>query len=297
MLQGVKPPEKCDVCLKRVYPLERIQADGRVFHNQCFRCTQCRTALTLGSYASLDSKVYCRPHFKQLFALKGSFKDFEGPKPPAASPAQPAQPPLSTSNLDTKALLALLADKDRELEAKSRTIEHLEVRIAQLEAQLSERSATQSSGIQSTKDIWEARAQHSHVIHTIPRSEHPVAIPGALSAPAPATGEQQLSEPKSPSEGTLADAFCASCAESLALHQASQVIKALGKWYCREHFACFRCHTSLVDQTLISVDNQPHCEPCGREIAEALMMIEEEDTEGSDDSGSEAEDDFDGGDS
>jgi len=31
--------------------------------------------LSLGNYASLDGRLYCKPHFKQLFALKGNYNE------------------------------------------------------------------------------------------------------------------------------------------------------------------------------------------------------------------------------
>ena len=34
--------EKCESCKKTVYQLERLQADGKVFHKSCFRCTHCK---------------------------------------------------------------------------------------------------------------------------------------------------------------------------------------------------------------------------------------------------------------
>jgi len=78
------PPEgdRCDVCGKRVYVAEKLEADGRVFHKSCFRCTHCNNPLKLGTYASLQGKYYCKPHFKQLFALKGNYAEGFGEKKP-----------------------------------------------------------------------------------------------------------------------------------------------------------------------------------------------------------------------
>ena len=71
--------DACSACEKIVYPMEKLVVEnGRVFHKSCFRCTQCHAILKLGDYGMLDNKHYCKPHFKQLFALKGSY--FETPK-------------------------------------------------------------------------------------------------------------------------------------------------------------------------------------------------------------------------
>ena len=68
--QPVASP-KCVVCAKSVYEIEKLVADDRVFHKSCFKCGHCSKTLSLGNYASIDEKTYCKPHFKQLFAEKG----------------------------------------------------------------------------------------------------------------------------------------------------------------------------------------------------------------------------------
>jgi len=67
--------DKCDICIKTVYVLEKIEADGKKFHKTCFRCAQCQKTLSLGTYAALAGKFYCKPHFKQLFKLKGNYDE------------------------------------------------------------------------------------------------------------------------------------------------------------------------------------------------------------------------------
>ena len=68
--QPVASP-KCVVCAKSVYEIEKLVADERVFHKTCFKCGHCSKTLSLGNYASINEKTYCKPHFKQLFAEKG----------------------------------------------------------------------------------------------------------------------------------------------------------------------------------------------------------------------------------
>eukprot|EP01098_Paradermamoeba_levis_P000777 TRINITY_DN1090_c0_g1_i1.p1 TRINITY_DN1090_c0_g1~~TRINITY_DN1090_c0_g1_i1.p1 ORF type:complete len:114 (-),score=33.05 TRINITY_DN1090_c0_g1_i1:150-491(-) len=76
--------DKCLVCAKRAYATEILKADDKVFHKTCFRCTHCNNLLKLGSYASLEGKYYCKPHFKQLFALKGNYSEGFGSEKPQA---------------------------------------------------------------------------------------------------------------------------------------------------------------------------------------------------------------------
>ncbi|XP_072553240.1 LIM domain and actin-binding protein 1a isoform X3 [Salminus brasiliensis] len=73
--------ESCVMCLKTVYPLERLVANQQVYHSTCFRCAHCNTKLSLGSYASLHSNVYCKPHFCQLFKAKGNYDEGFGHRP------------------------------------------------------------------------------------------------------------------------------------------------------------------------------------------------------------------------
>jgi len=66
---------KCVACTKPVYNMERLVVDGLLLHKWCFRCAECNKRCTPGGYASLDGFVYCKPHFKQLFQLKGNYNE------------------------------------------------------------------------------------------------------------------------------------------------------------------------------------------------------------------------------
>ncbi|GFS37171.1 GATA type zinc finger transcription factor family protein [Actinidia rufa] len=65
--------EKCAVCNKTVYPLEKVTVEEKFYHKLCFRCAHGGCKLTPSSYAALDGYVYCKPHFAQLFKEKGSY--------------------------------------------------------------------------------------------------------------------------------------------------------------------------------------------------------------------------------
>ncbi|KAL0324318.1 UNVERIFIED_CONTAM: LIM domain-containing protein WLIM2a [Sesamum calycinum] len=65
--------EKCQVCKKTVYPLEKVTVEGEFYHKSCFRCAHGGCNLTTSSYAALDGILYCKPHFAQLFKEKGSY--------------------------------------------------------------------------------------------------------------------------------------------------------------------------------------------------------------------------------
>ncbi|NXC09199.1 XIRP2 protein, partial [Orthonyx spaldingii] len=76
----IQENETCKLCQQRVYPMERLVADEQNFHKSCFRCHHCGSQLSLGNYASLHGKIYCKPHFKQLFKSKGNYDEGFGHK-------------------------------------------------------------------------------------------------------------------------------------------------------------------------------------------------------------------------
>ncbi|KFV16272.1 Xin actin-binding repeat-containing protein 2, partial [Tauraco erythrolophus] len=76
----IQENEMCRRCQQRVYPMECLVADKQNFHKSCFRCHHCGSQLSLGNYASLHGKIYCKPHFKQLFKSKGNYDEGFGHK-------------------------------------------------------------------------------------------------------------------------------------------------------------------------------------------------------------------------
>ncbi|XP_020263872.1 LIM domain-containing protein WLIM2b-like [Asparagus officinalis] len=65
--------EKCAVCNKTVYPLEKITVEGEFYHKTCFKCSHGGCILTTSNYAALNGILYCKHHFAQLFMEKGSY--------------------------------------------------------------------------------------------------------------------------------------------------------------------------------------------------------------------------------
>lgn len=61
--------------------MELLIADKQSFHKSCFRCEHCRGKLSLGNYASLHGRMYCKPHYKQLFKSKGNYDEGFGQTP------------------------------------------------------------------------------------------------------------------------------------------------------------------------------------------------------------------------
>jgi len=66
---------KCHKCGKTVYATEKLEVDSRLFHKQCFRCQECGKVLSLGNFAGQKGEFYCKPHFQQLFLVKGNYDE------------------------------------------------------------------------------------------------------------------------------------------------------------------------------------------------------------------------------
>ncbi|XP_039142771.1 LIM domain-containing protein WLIM2b-like isoform X2 [Dioscorea cayenensis subsp. rotundata] len=65
--------DKCAVCNKTAYPLEKLTMEGESYHKTCFKCAHGGCKLTTSNYAALDGVLYCKHHFAQLFKEKGSY--------------------------------------------------------------------------------------------------------------------------------------------------------------------------------------------------------------------------------
>ncbi|XP_054883382.1 LIM domain and actin-binding protein 1-like isoform X2 [Poeciliopsis prolifica] len=72
---------KCAACQKTVYPLEKLVVGEHTYHKNCFACSHCNTKLNLWNYASLHGKIYCKPHYNQLFKAKGNYDEGFGHRP------------------------------------------------------------------------------------------------------------------------------------------------------------------------------------------------------------------------
>ena len=56
------PQDKCVVCGRTVFQMEKCNFDSSVLHRQCIKCSVCKRLLTIGNFIVAESKVYCKPH-------------------------------------------------------------------------------------------------------------------------------------------------------------------------------------------------------------------------------------------
>jgi len=75
---------KCQVCAKTVYAMEKVSVEGKSFHENCFKCAQCKKKLSPGTYTALENTYYCKPHYTQLFTTKGNYSEGFGKEKPTS---------------------------------------------------------------------------------------------------------------------------------------------------------------------------------------------------------------------
>jgi len=68
----------CAKCGKNVYPIEKLVACDKTYHNACFRCKHCDGKLSLKGFATIDGEAYCKPHYLSLFKSKGTYSAITG---------------------------------------------------------------------------------------------------------------------------------------------------------------------------------------------------------------------------
>jgi hypothetical protein len=70
--------EKCNICDKTVYATEKMTAGKNIFHQKCFKCSRCKTKLTIQNYVisneDEETKLYCKIHYEEGLKSKDIFK-------------------------------------------------------------------------------------------------------------------------------------------------------------------------------------------------------------------------------
>jgi len=64
----------CEVCRKRVYAMEQLSIEGKLFHKDCFKCITCSRKLAGGDFARNELGFFCIPHFQQIAQVTGGYK-------------------------------------------------------------------------------------------------------------------------------------------------------------------------------------------------------------------------------
>jgi len=118
--------EFCADCTQIVYPMEKIVVSETILHKRCFKCKHCTMALKLNTYACLDGEFFCKPHYAQLFKLKGNYSEGFG-KEKKAGVYVPVRPGTSFINVEkTETSKADLMSEEEE-QADNGTTKGIEV--------------------------------------------------------------------------------------------------------------------------------------------------------------------------
>jgi len=67
--------EYCGICQDPVYRNDRIDLGKFVIHEACFRCLKCGLKLTMSNFATYGDALLCKPHYHQLFQVKGNYTE------------------------------------------------------------------------------------------------------------------------------------------------------------------------------------------------------------------------------
>ena len=65
-LEKEDEPKNCFICDKLVYPVEKIVACKKLYHNTCFKCSKCGKKLSPTTFNSHQGILYCKPHMLEV---------------------------------------------------------------------------------------------------------------------------------------------------------------------------------------------------------------------------------------
>jgi len=69
---------KCAVCAQEVYTTEEVKANGKVYHQPCFKCANCKNTLAVGGVMDQDGMPFClKCHSKLYTGVKQADYEFE----------------------------------------------------------------------------------------------------------------------------------------------------------------------------------------------------------------------------
>ncbi|CAO3630113.1 unnamed protein product [Mucor hiemalis] len=61
--------DNCLGCSKRVYVIEKTEANGKTYHKSCFKCKDGGCRLTLANFHYHGGELYCPKHVPKLQAV------------------------------------------------------------------------------------------------------------------------------------------------------------------------------------------------------------------------------------
>jgi recombinational DNA repair protein (RecF pathway) len=72
---------KCGVCDKTVYLNESVSMESVLSPPSCMKCSECGNRVSPTNCAMYQGIMFCKPHFKQLFKMRGKYDDLHADSP------------------------------------------------------------------------------------------------------------------------------------------------------------------------------------------------------------------------
>ncbi len=58
----------CAACNGRVFPMDKqMVASGNTYHHACFKCSHCKSQLTISNWSVGNGSIFCKTHYIELF--------------------------------------------------------------------------------------------------------------------------------------------------------------------------------------------------------------------------------------
>ncbi|KAL7321422.1 hypothetical protein PS15m_001185 [Mucor circinelloides] len=61
--------DNCASCSRKVYVIEKVEANNRIYHKHCFKCKENGCRLTIANFHYHDGELYCPKHVPKLQAV------------------------------------------------------------------------------------------------------------------------------------------------------------------------------------------------------------------------------------
>ncbi|CAO3699511.1 unnamed protein product [Rhizopus stolonifer] len=61
--------DTCSICTRTVYVIEKVEANGRIYHKTCFKCKDEGCRLTLANFHYHSGDLFCPKHVPKLNAV------------------------------------------------------------------------------------------------------------------------------------------------------------------------------------------------------------------------------------
>ncbi|CAO1395810.1 unnamed protein product [Diamesa hyperborea] len=162
--------KKCHACTKVVFQMEQIKAEKKFWHRACFKCSvnECNKQLNVDTYQSHEGVLYCKAHFKSLFAPKVVEDSPEPVKPRKMEMIirenQPMELPADVVRSSDKADLGLEELQQLNVRSRFQVFENASQQESKVEVDRSSNGVKRSTSILSKLARFQAKGMDVGVV-------------------------------------------------------------------------------------------------------------------------------------